>query len=179
MQSTGSSARQYIVIGLIVLVLILSAILIYVQLNVLNSLRAEIEEEEIALLAAQTRLTRLIEHRNNASEYEQRLAFANRMIPDQPGEENILRYIHRLADDNDLRAIEIRFDGRSETEDYTVMPLTITMEGSFQDTRKFLRQLHNGDRAIRVSILGLGRTGEAGSVLRVSITASAFYNHNN
>ncbi len=179
MQASASSSRQYIVIGLIVIVLILSAVLIYVQFNALTDLRAEVEEEEIALLAAQTRLVRLMEHQGNASEYEQRLAFANRMIPEQPGEENILRYIHRLAEDNDLRAIEIRFDGRNETDNYTAMPLSLSMEGSFQDTRQFLRQLHNGERAIRVDNLGLGRTGEAGSVLRVSITARAFYNHNN
>ncbi len=179
MQSSGSSSRQYIVTGLVALVLILSAVLIYIQFSALNSLRAEIEEEEIALQTAQIRLVRLTEHRSKAAEYEQRLAFAKRMIPDQPGEENILRYIHRLADDNDLRAIEISFGGRNETEDFTVMPLSITMEGSFQDTRQFLSQLYNGERAIQVLNLGLSRTGDAGSVLRVSITANAFYNNHN
>lgn len=179
MAASGSSIRQYIGIILFILVIILSAILIYVQYNALSALRAEVEEEEIALLTAQTRLVRLMGHRDKASEYEQRLAFASRMIPDNPGEENILRYIHRLADDNDLRAIEIRFDGRNETENYTVMPLSITIEGSFQDTRQMLRQLHNGERAIRVNNIGLSRTGDAGTALRVSISASAFYNHNN
>ncbi|MGM0652786.1 MAG: type 4a pilus biogenesis protein PilO [Bacillota bacterium] len=178
MQASGSSPRQIIILGLVVVILILGAVLIYVQFNALNSLRTEIEEEEIALIAAQTRLTRLMEHRENASEYEQRLIFANRMIPDQPGEENILRYIQRIAEDNDLRAIEIRFDGRNETESYTAMPLSITVEGSFQDTRQLLDQIQNGERAIRVDDLGLSRAGEAGS-LRVSISAIAFYNNNN
>lgn len=178
MQAISSSPRQIIILGLVAIILILSVVFIYVQFNALNSLRTEIEEEEVALMAAQTHLTSLMEHRENASEYEQRLIFANRMIPDQPGEENILRYIQRIADDNDLRAIEIRFDDRNEAENYTAMPLSITVEGSFQGTRQLLDQMQNGERAIRVDNLSLSRTGEAGS-LRVSIAAIAFYNTNN
>lgn len=179
MKAQSESKRKYIVIGLVVLVLILGLVLIFIQANTLSETRTKVEEEEMAVLAAQTRLNRLLEHRERASEYEQRLAFADRMVPRQPGEDNILRYIHRLADDNDLRAVEIRFDSRTEMEGYTEMPLSVTVEGSFQNTRSMLRQLYNGDRAIRVDNINVNRTGEADSVLRITISANAFYNHGN
>ncbi len=179
MKALNETSKRNIVIALIVLVFILGLVLVYVQANTLSDLRAEVEAEEMAVIAAQNRLNRLMQHRENASEYEQRLAFAKRMIPEQPGEENILRYIHRITDDNDLRAVEIRFDGRSEMDGYTAMPLSITVEGSFQNTRSMLRQLLNGERAIRVNNINLNRTGDAGTALRISISANAFYNHGN
>ncbi len=179
MKTLNDSTKNYIIMGLVALVLILGFVLLYVQANALSDTRIEVQEEEMAVLAAQSRLNRLMEHRERASEYEQRLAFASRMIPRQPGEDNILRYIYRLADDNDLRAVEIRFDTRSEMNGYTEMPLSITVEGSFQNTRSMLSQLYNGERAIRVDNINLNRTGEAGSVLRITISANAFYNHNN
>lgn len=179
MASVNNSKRKYMVIALAVLVVVLSAVLIYVQANTLSDLREQVEEEEIAVLTAQTRLNTLMQHRNNAEEYEQRLRDAKRKIPDQAGEEEILRYIHRLADNNDLKAVEIRFGGRSEAEGYIAMPLSITLEGGFQDTRILLRQLRNGDRAIRVDDIRLNRMGDAGASLRINISANAFYNENN
>lgn len=179
MPDTSGKSRQYIVIGLIVIVLILSAVLIYFQFNIFTDLRAEVEDEELALLAAQSQLSRLMEHRDNASEYEQRMAYAKQMVPDRDEEDYILRKISSLADDHNLRTIEISFDGRNETEQYTQMPLSITMEGKYQDIRSMLRQLHHGDRAIRVYDIRLSRSGGSESTLNISLSASAFYNHNN
>lgn len=179
MAVVNNSKRKYLVIALAVLVVVLSAVLIYVQANALSALREQVEEEEMAVLAAQARLSTLMQHRDNADEYEMRLNEAKRKIPDRAGEEEILRYIHRLADDNNLKAVEIRFDGRSEAEGYTAMPLSITLEGGFQDTRILLRQLRNGGRAIRVDDIRLNRMGDAGASLRINISANAFYNDNN
>ncbi len=179
MKAQKSNIKDYLLPALAVLVVILSAVLIYIQANNLSNLRAEVEEEEMAVVAAQTRLTRLMSHRDNAAEYEQRLRVAKVLIPDRAGEEELIRYFQRLSEDNDLRVIEIRFDGRNATEEYTAMPLALIVEGSFQDIRIFLRQLRNGSRAVRVDDLRLARAGDADSFLRVSISASAFYNHNN
>lgn len=178
MKALSESSKKYLIIGLAVLVIILSGVLIYVQASVLSDLRVEVEEEEFAVDLARSRLTRLIGHRENAAEYEQRLETATRLLPAQPGEDQILRYIHRLADDNGLRATDISFGNRSVDEEYTTIPLSISVEGSFQDTRNLLRQLRNGERAFRVDNLSVTRAGGEGALLRVSISANAFYNHN-
>ncbi len=179
MAKLNITSKKYLVIALAVLVVVLSAVLLYVQANVLRDLRVQVEEEEISVISAQTRLNNLVQHRNNAQEYEMRLNEATRKVPDQAGEDQVLRYIHRLAGDNNLNAVEIRFGGRSEAEGYTNMLLSITLEGGFQDTRIFLRQLRHGGRAIRVDDIRLNRMGDADASLRVNISAYAFYNHNN
>lgn len=178
MAAVNESQKKYFVIALAVLVFLLSIFLIYTQYNALRDLRAEVELEEMAVTAARSRLNRLVDHRNNAPEYEERLQYATRMIPPEPGEDAMLRYIQSLTQDYDLRAIEIRFDARSEQDGYTSMPLTITIEGSYNDLRMFLRQLYIGSRAVRINDIRLSRAG-AGSDLRVSLAAVTFYNHNN
>jgi len=170
---TGKS-KKYLVIFLSVLVIILGAALVYVQHSTLSNLRAEVEQEEQALAIAQAHLARLINLRANADEYEQRLAYATKMIPADAGEEEILRYIYRLADEYDIQALEIR---RAEGESFTTMPVTMNLEGNYQDLRRFLRRLRDGDRVFRVNNISMSRAGGTGTDLRATITTNTFYNH--
>jgi len=173
---TGKS-KNTLVIFLSVLVIILGAALVYVQYSTLSNLRAEVEQEEQALAIAQAHLARLIDLRANADHYEQRLAYATKMIPADAGEEEILRYIYRLADEYDIQALEIRFENRAEGESFTTMPVTMNLEGNYQDLRRFLRRLRDGDRVFRVNNISLSRAGGTGTDLRATITTNTFYNH--
>ena len=179
MPAISSSTKKYLPIVLAILVLVLSAVLIYTQYNALSNLRAEVEEEEMLLNASRARLNRLIDHRNNAQEYEMRLEYAIRMIPQEAGEDSILRYIQQLSKQYDMRAVEIRFDNRSIEENYTTMPILITLEGNYSDLQRLLRQLREGNRVVRVDDIRVSRTGAAGSELRVTLSTATFYNPDN
>lgn len=179
MAALTEKSKKYLVYVLAALVLLLSVVLIYVQYTALSNLRAEVEEEEMLLNAAQARLNRLIDHRNNAPVYEMRLEYATRMIPPEPGEDAMLRYIQRLTSDYDLRAVDIRFDNRVDQETYTTMPITMTIEGSYPDLQRMLRHLRDGSRAVRVDSISISRSGAADSQLRVSLSAATFYNPGN
>ncbi|MDZ4133867.1 MAG: type 4a pilus biogenesis protein PilO, partial [Dethiobacteria bacterium] len=89
----------------------------------------------------------------------------------------ILRYIYRLADEYDIKAIEIRFENRIAGELFTAMPVTMNLEGNYQDLRRFLRRLRDGDRVFRVNSVSLSRAGGTGTDLRATINANTFYNH--
>jgi len=174
MLSTSGSARKYIIIGITALAIILALVMIFLQFSTFRDLQAEVEEEETALEEARAHLARLQEHRDRAAEYEERLAFAEKMIPPEPEEDRLLRYIHRLAHEYDLRAREINFGSRAVEGNYTVMPFTLDIEGSFRDLGAFFNHLYNGDRAIRINDLDLSRGGGGGTTT-VSISANAFY----
>jgi Tfp pilus assembly protein PilO len=178
MAANSEPSKRYIIYILAVLLVILSAVLLYIQYNSLTELKAEEEQEQLALDTAYVQLARLSNHRENAAEYEQRLEYALKMIPAAPGEEDLLRYIYRLASDSGMLLSEIRYAGRSDTENFTIMALSLNLEGNYQDLRQFLRHLNSGERAIRVNTISISRTGaETGS--RVALTASAFYNPGN
>ncbi len=178
MKNMPEKTKKHLMIGIAVLVIVISAALVYIQASALSSLNSEIEEEEQAVEIARARLIRLTEHRANAAEYTERLEYATRLIPDTAGEEDILRYLNRLAGENELRVTQISFGARAEQEGYTVMPLSLTVQGSFQETRQLLRQLRNGGRAFRVDNVSISRGGEAGTALSVSVSANAFYKNN-
>lgn len=169
------SSKKVLLIFLAVLVVSLGGTLIYFQSNALQNLRDEVESEKIALEATRDRLETLIKHRERAPEYERRLTYAEIMIPAEAGEEGVLRYISRLAEEYDLRAVEIRFDARTEGEGYTAMPFALNLEGDFQGLRRLLGHLHGGERAVRVGDIRLSRAGGESGALRISISARAFY----
>ena len=171
---TGTSKKNLVII-LAILVIVLSFVLVYIQNSTLAKLKIEVENEEQALSMAQANLARLLDLRANAAEYEQRLAYAERMIPADAGEEEILRYFYRLSDEYDVKVLEIRFDSRSVGETFNTMPLVLNLEGSYSNLSRLLRRLRDGDRVFRVSNIQINRTGGSGSDLRFTLAASAFY----
>lgn len=171
---TGTK-RKYVLIGVIGITFIVGLILIYVQYNTLGELREEVQEEEIAVESAQAQVNQLMTHRDRAEEYRNRLDFAKSKIPNQPREEEVLRYLQQLVNQHDLKAVEISFAERVEEEGYISMPLSMTIEGSYSGIRQLLYHLRGGDRAVRVDDLSLSRAGDDGSDLQISISANTFY----
>jgi Tfp pilus assembly protein PilO len=175
MAANSGTSKKYLVIILAILVVILSFTLVYIQNSTLANLRVEVENEEQALSIAQANLARLMNLRANAAEYEQRLAYAERMIPADAGEEDILRYFYRLSDEYDVKVLEIRFDNRSIGETFNTMPLVLNLEGSYSNLSRLLRRLRDGERVFRVNNIQISRTGGSGSDLRFILAASTFY----
>jgi Tfp pilus assembly protein PilO len=175
MAANSGASKKYLVIILAILVVVLSFTLVYIQNTTLANLRVEVEMEEQALSIAQANLARLMNLRANAAEYEQRLVYAERMIPADAGEEAILRYFYRLSDEYDIKVVEIRFDNRSVGETFNTMPLVLNLEGNYSNLSRLLRRLRDGDRVFRVNNIQISRTGGSGSDLRLTLAASAFY----
>ncbi|MFO7951748.1 MAG: type 4a pilus biogenesis protein PilO [Bacillota bacterium] len=173
---TGTQ-RLYLIIALAFLVTALTGVLIYFQHNALTELREEIEEEKAALDAAQATLDRRLEHQQRADKYEERLDYALSKMPAKPEEEELLRYIHRLVGEYDLRAVEISFGDRSEDDEgFMNMPLTIILEGRYNGIRRLFNDLYGGDRLFRIDSFDLSPAGENGTALQVNISAYTFYN---
>ncbi len=175
MAANSGASKKYLVIILAILVVILSLTLVYIQNSTLANLRVEVEMEEQALSIAQANLARLMNLRSNAAEYEQRLVYAERMIPADAGEEAILRYFYRLSDEYDIKVVEIRFDNRSIGETFNTMLLVLNLEGSYSNLSRLLRRLRDGDRVFRINNIQISRTGGSGSDLRFTLAASTFY----
>ena len=175
MARKDSAIRKNLVYILAALVFILSFLLLYMQYNTLSDLKAEEEQEEQTLQEARIELARYINHRENAAEYEIRLDYAEKMVPPDAAEDQLLRYINRTALEYNLHPVEVRFDPRSEGEQFTTMPVSIIVEGGYQEARQFLRHLFNGERAVRVDDIRINRIEEGPHTTRITLTAAAFY----
>ncbi len=171
--------KEIIILAVAALLLIFAIAITVLQFNSLRNLRASIEEEELAVIQARSTVTRRLEHREKAAEYEEKISFLQQLMPDTPQEEQVLRYIDYLAGEHGLDVQQISFGEREENEDagYVRMPLSITIEGRFQNIIDLMEHLYNGERAVRVDniSISLAETPDQPANTRVSISASTFY----
>ena len=173
----SSSQRRILMIALAVLSVIVGSVLIYFQATNLSNLREEVESEEIALNEATAVLNRRLEHKRNASVYQQKYDWLKLKIPDKPEEEEILRYFDYLSEEYDLIISNISFGGRGTNQEggYIQMPLTIAVEGRYRNLVGFFDHLHRGDRAIRIDNITMTVASAETVQLRISLTANAFH----
>ena len=174
--------KELVIIILAGVLLLFAIIMTVLQFNNLRALRTAVEDEEMAVMEARAVLNRRMEHRANAAEYEARIRVLEIMLPENPQEEEILRYFDNLADEYDLNVEQINFGGRVENVEagYVRMPLTITLGGRYHNLTNFLAHLYEGGRAVRVDDvnINLAATPEFPANIRATISANAFYTLN-
>lgn len=174
------SRKKILAIILAVIVLIVALVLIFIQFNNLRDLRLQVEEEQIALDESRAELIRRQKHRDNAPLYRERIALYTRMVPESPQEEEILRYFNDLSEEYNYRIVNINFGGRvtNEEQGYVRMPMTVNMEGRYQDLTGMLDHLRNSGRMVSVDNINISLTQETPANIRVVISASAFHSMN-
>ncbi len=183
MAKGSARPRKEITILAVAALLLLFALAIAVlQFNNLRDLRALVEEEEMAVMQARATFNQRLEHRENAAEYEERIRVLQLLVPQAPREDQVLSYFDFLSAKYDLDVQQISFGEREENEEagYTRMPLSITIEGRYQNLADFLAHLYDGERAVRVDnvSISLAETPEERANIRVSISAGTFYSSN-
>ncbi len=166
--------RNKIIIILACVVLLLGLVLSYLQYNKLQELNDAVDEETMALSEAEAIVARLIVHRENAAEYRQRLVFVNRVMPEDAGEQELLRYFYHLADLTGATVSDISFGARVEEETFTRMPLSLSVEADFRSLQQMMDHFYSGTRVIRVDSLRVS-PGGVNSSLRIAVSANAFY----
>lgn len=172
-----SSRKTTLITVLSVVAIIAGLVMIILQSSNINYLKAEIENEKTALNISEMLLIRRMEHQNNASNYQERQERILLMIPENPEEEEILRYFAYLAEEYGFIVSEIRFGVRIPHQDkgYVEMPLTVSMEGRYRELPGLMEHFHRGQRAIRVLDISIGQFNRETAQIRVNLAASAFY----
>lgn len=179
--SQQQSRKKNILLILAVLAVIIGLSLLFLQINGANSLRVSVEDEKMALSQAEALLQQRLESRANEAVYREKAARYQAMIPSQPQEEVILRTIRRIAEEYDMRVLEVRFDERLPNPDNGLvqMPMVITIEGNYGSLIQMLDHLQWGGRAFRVDQVNISLTVAEQSGIRAVLTASAFFRNGN
>lgn len=169
--------KKIAIIAVAVLIFIAGVVFIALQAANLRDLRLQVEEEKVALNLATNEFKQRLDHRLNEQVYQNRLIVYKRMIPETPQEEEILRYFDYLAEEYNLRVLEILFAERVENAEqgYVQMPLTITMEGNYSGLVGMLKYIRLEGRAVRVNVIRISLTGSFPANIRIVLNASTFY----
>ena len=175
--SLTSLRKPIVITALAVFAVIIGLALIFLQAANLRHLKTEVEDEKMALDQSEALLNQRLEHQKNAVAYQERYARLKLMIPDNPEEEEILRYFAYLAEEYDLEIPDIRFGERvaSEGQAFIQMPLEIAMEGRYRELVALLNHLNRGERAIRVNTIGITLSSAEPAQIQIVISAGAFH----
>jgi len=171
------SRKKVLSILMAVIVIIIVVVLIVMQFNNLRDLRLEVEEERTVLEESKAELSRREGHRENAPVYRERVDLYAQKVPESPREEDILRYFNDLSEEYNYRILSINFGGRviNEEQGYVRMPMTVNMEGRYQDLTGMLDHLRNSGRMVSVDNINISLTPDPPANIRVVISASAFH----
>lgn len=173
----GRKQSIYIILvaalGIIALVGI--AFLTYTRVDDLRSARDTVAAEQAAVAGAEAQLQSLIKARDQASVLKKRLDAFDRLIPAEPKESALINEIQGMADGDGVRFLQIRFEKRAPKQGYVEMPVKIAFQGRYHGLLALLDNLQNGDRAVRIDEVKVGKGKEELPQIKAEVTASAFF----
>ena len=141
----GNRDRNVILLGVLALVLLVVAfyfLLFGPLLTRLDEQAAARDERQATLAELQAEVARLEEVRRNSPELQRQLLELNKRIPTQPEVETLLVQIEDIAQAAGVTQTQIVRGDPVPPEgggDFTVQPITMSFEGTYEELLEFLR----------------------------------------
>ena len=139
------SSRNVILLGVLGLVVLVVAFYLLLLGPLLENLgqQADTRDERQATLAeVQAQVARLEEVRRNSPELQRQLLELNKRIPTQPEVETLVVQIEDIAQSAGVTQTQIVRGDPGPPEgggDFTVQPITMSFEGTYEELLEFLR----------------------------------------
>ena len=157
--------------------MLLTILLIYsihLRAAALKTARQELKNEETALANTRLQLSRLLNIREQGANLQERLDRYVQMVPESPGEEEIIHRLQTEAAKSGLEFAHISFASRQSTGGYIEMPFNAEFQGNFNSFVQFLARLQKGPRIIQVKQCQVN-TSAGSTAVSADILGSAFY----
>lgn len=179
--------RRTLLIGAlgILAALVLSYLfLISPLLDRLQSSAEERDQKEARLAQLREEVRRLEDVRRNAPELERQLLELSKRIPEQPEIPTFIVQVEEVARASGVTQLSIEpgTPGAPETGGpYSVVPVTMTFEGTYEEMQDFLLRLQNLVRLVAVNEVSYEPAEEAGGaagierLLRVEVRAEIYF----
>ncbi len=167
-------SKPYIINGLIILVLILSGVLLYVQYSALQQLQAEIKIEEAALDTAQTNIALLLEHKANEANYLNRMSEIDAIVPSELNEPMVMHYLNELLDEYDVDNKNIRSGSIYRTNGLTSLQIFISGDSNYHTVSNLAKVLTNGSTVFRIIGIDIEKISGGNNSLNFEIEALTF-----
>lgn len=161
-----------VISGLVVVLLI---VLNVFSINNINEISGQINSEKAKLEENKSTLRELKKLESLRPELETANEFLAKLIPEEPLEHDLIKYIQNLSDKNENVFVEIKFEERKQNENFFEMPFILTVNGRYLSLLELLDNMAKGERLIRIDEIKIDGTGDANGLINTSITANAFY----
>lgn len=148
--------RNILILGVALLLLIVVGYYVFLLGPLREDLAERQEErdakqEQVAQLDAE--ISRLEEIQGRAPEIERQLLELSRRVPEQPEIPTLVVQVQEISEESGVTQLLVQPDDPEEPEDggdYTVVPVTMSFEGSYDELQDFLLRLRNLTRLVTV-----------------------------
>lgn len=180
--------RNLLILGSLMIVLLIVGFYFLLLAPLLNRLEAADllrEEREAQLARLEQEVAELEEVRRNAPEIERQLLELSKRIPTQPEIPTLTVQIEEIARDSGVAQLSL-IPGTPAPPpgggDYTVQPITMSFEGTYEELQEFLRLTRNLARLTTVNGVtyeaseeGTTTQPEIEQLLQVEIEAEVYF----
>ena len=173
------------VVGLVVVLVLFYALFLGPLLGDRNEQAGIRTEKQARLTEVQQQVAELEEVRRNSPELQRQLLELNKRIPTQPEVETVIVQVEEVAEDAGVTETEFTRGDPEPPEgggDFTVQPITMSFEGTYEELLAFLTGLDDLVRLVAVNemtyeIAGEGTTAapEIEQNLSVEIDAEVYF----
>jgi type IV pilus assembly protein PilO len=152
----SSRERNILLLGLLVIVLLVVGyyfLFLGPLLNTLNERAQERSDKQAQLSNLQHQVAQLEAVKRNAPETERQLLELNKRIPNQPEIPSLVVQVQEIANDSGVTQLSIKPGGVEAPPgggDFSVVPVTMTFDGTYEQMQDFLLRTRNLARLMTV-----------------------------
>jgi type IV pilus assembly protein PilO len=153
----GRNDRNVLILGVLVMVLLVVGyyfLLLSPLLNQLDERAQERSDKEAQLASLQQEVAGLEEAKRNAPELERQILELSKRIPEEPEIPTLVVQIEEIATASRVTQLSIE-PGRPGPPpgggDFSVVPVTMTFEGTYEELQDFLLRTRNLARLVTVN----------------------------
>lgn len=163
---------QMLLIIVFSLIFLFVAYLIVQEGLLIGKQTAEISNIEMLIGEQQALLRKMKDAEARSAQLEAQLSELQKMIPEEPEQNRFLVQVQQISSDASLKLTNISFGEHIIEDGYVVMPVNLSMQGSFNSLMKLLSMLMYNERLVRVDDIDLS---ESNGSLNIEILANLFY----
>lgn len=151
--------RNLVIIGAGLVVLVLVSYYVFLLGPVREDLaerQAERDSKQQQLSQLDAEIARLEEIQSRAPEIERQLLELARRVPEQPEIPTLVVQVQEIAEGSNVTQLLIQPEAPEQPEDggeYTIIPVTMSFEGTYDELQEFLLRLRNLTRLVTVETI--------------------------
>jgi type IV pilus assembly protein PilO len=155
----GPRQRNLIIIGAGLVLLVLVSYYVFLLGPVREDLaerQTERDSKEQQLSQLDAEVARLEEIQSRAPEIERQLLELARRVPEQPEIPTLVVQVQEIAEGSNVTQLLVQPEDPEQPEDggeYTIIPVTMSFEGTYDELQEFLLRLRNLTRLVTVETI--------------------------
>ena len=175
MMAKGKTDASAWYIAAVVLVMLILAFINFRQFAVLRATQRDLQVAEEDLSQSANVLASRVMLSQRADEMEEALAEADRFMPAEPREGEVITALQFGADLAGVTLDTLQFGSRVDKETYVEMPVNMNLEGAYHPLLELLEHLAASERALRIDEIRIGSVRESSPRMTINIRGSVFH----